>query len=189
MPGTAARARRYHIPDPEAEALARACDTPGCGGLGAFRAPKARDRLGDYWWFCLEHVREYNRAWDYYKGMTPAQIEAELRRDSTWQRPSWPLGRLGAVEEAIADPLGLLARRRARPEPRGDEAPAELRRPLAVLSLGWPVAREDVKSRYKALAKRYHPDRHGGAREAEERLKEINAAYAALMRALRPGRR
>ncbi|WP_114376237.1 J domain-containing protein [Elioraea thermophila] len=186
MRSTAARTRRYYVPDPRAEAEPRVCDSPGCTEPGAFRAPKSREALDQYWWFCLEHVREYNRAWDYYKGMTPAQIEAELRRDTTWRRPSWPLGRLGALDEALADPLGLLARRRTRPTPPAEEAPPALRRPLAVLGLGWPVAREDVKKRYKALALAHHPDRHGGSPEAEEKLKEINAAYAAVMRALKP---
>jgi curved DNA-binding protein CbpA len=37
-----------------------------------------------------------------------------------------------------------------------------------------------VKSRYKELAKRHHPDANGGSRDAEERLKTINLAYAAV---------
>jgi hypothetical protein len=179
------RARRFDAQAAaEAAAAGRACDHPGCPGLGAHRAPKSRARLTDYWWFCLDHVREYNRAWDYYKGMTPGQIEAEMRRDTTWQRPSWPLGSLGLSDEALADPLGLLARRKLRPAPRRDEAPAELRGPLGALGLVWPVTREDVKSRYKTLVKLHHPDAHGGDKAAEERIKDINAAYAALVRGL-----
>jgi DnaJ-domain-containing protein 1 len=138
-------------------------------------------QLSDYWWFCLDHVRAYNAAWDFYKGMTPGQIEAELRADSSWQRPSWPLGHLGArLEEAIAgDPLHVLdaAGLRAR---RASEVPSEMREPLAALGLSWPVTMEEVKSRYKELAKRHHPDANNGDRAAEERLKTINLAYAAL---------
>jgi curved DNA-binding protein CbpA len=39
---------------------------------------------------------------------------------------------------------------------------------------------DDVKTRYKELAKRHHPDANGGDRAAEERLKSINLAYAAV---------
>ena len=39
---------------------------------------------------------------------------------------------------------------------------------------------DEVKTRYKELAKRHHPDANGGDRAAEERLKTINLAYAAL---------
>lgn len=183
MRHAAPRPRRFSAQaEAEARAAGRSCDHPGCSGLGAYRAPKSRRALTDYWWFCLEHVRAYNQAWDYYKGMSPAEIEAELRRDTIWQRPSWPLGSLGRAADRFADPLGLLVRRR--PTRRPDEAPAELRGPLGALGLAWPVTREDVKSRYKALVKLHHPDAHGGDKAAEERFKAINAAYAALVRGL-----
>ena len=58
--------------------------------------------------------------------------------------------------------------------------PAELREPLATLGLPWPTTLDAVKSRYKELAKRHHPDANGGSRDAEERLKTINLAYAAV---------
>ena len=48
---------------------------PGCGAQGEYRAPKSRQNLHEYWWFCLEHVRAYNSSWDYYKGMSPAEFE------------------------------------------------------------------------------------------------------------------
>ncbi len=159
---------------------------PGCTAQGEYRAPKSRSNLNEYWWFCLEHVRAYNAAWDYYKGMSPGEIEVELRRDSAWQRPSWPLGSLGASawEDALArDPLGLLEAgrlRRGAATPAADQAPAELREPLATLGLSWPVTIAAVKTRYKELAKRHHPDANGGDPAAEERIKTINLAYAAL---------
>ena len=159
---------------------------PGCGEQGEYRAPKSRRNLRDYWWFCLEHVRAYNGAWDYCKGMSPGEIEAELRSDTSWQRPSWPLGRLGTAanweEELLHDPLRLLATGKIRrgASRRAGDTPAELREPLATLGLSWPTTLDAVKTRYKELAKRHHPDANGGSREAEERLKTINLAYATL---------
>jgi hypothetical protein len=159
---------------------------PGCEALGEYRAPKSRRNLGDYWWFCLEHVRAYNSTWDYYKGMSPGEIEAQLRADTAWQRPSWPLGRLGSTsawdEALVRDPLHLLnAGRVNRGSSRTPEqTPPELREPLATLGLSWPTTLEAVKTRYKELAKRHHPDANGGDRAAEERLKTINLAYAAV---------
>ena len=177
---------RAYAPDPDAPG--RCCDVPGCGAPGEYRAPKSRQSLREYWWFCLDHVRGYNAAWDFYKGMTPSQIEAEMRADTHWQRPTWPLGHLGArLDEAIRrDPLhvlnaGLGGMRRRRREPEeAAAAPAELREPLATLGLAWPVTLADLKSRYKQLAKLHHPDANNGDRAAEERLKTINLAYAAL---------
>lgn len=158
---------------------------PGCGAQGDYRAPKSRQNLQDYWWFCLEHVRAYNGSWDYYKGMSAAQIEAEMRRDTSWQRPSWPLGRLGSYhaweDDLLRDPLQLLSSRRGRGKAASlDRAPSELREPLATLGLSWPTTLDAVKLRYKELAKRHHPDANGGSRESEEQLKTINLAYAAV---------
>ena len=86
---------------------------PGCGAQGEYRAPKSRQNLHEYWWFCLEHVRAYNGSWDFYKGMSPGQIKAQLRADTAWQRPSWPLGRLGNYHawegEHLRDPLHVLS--------------------------------------------------------------------------------
>ena len=69
------------------------CDHPDCLAEGRFRAPKSRHRLNEYYWFCLDHVRDYNRSWDYYAGMAPGEIEDHIREDTVWQRPSWPMGK------------------------------------------------------------------------------------------------
>jgi len=180
---TRGRRRRYFAPDPEAPG--RSCDMAGCPLPGEYRAPKSRHNLRDYWWFCLEHVRAYNRAWDYYRGMSPAEIEREIRADTAWQRPTWPLGggrfgvRLDDIEQARADPLGALGGR-ANPASASPRLPPALREALRELDLGWPVSAEEAKQRYKALAKRHHPDVAGGDAAAAERFKRINGAYSTL---------
>lgn len=184
------RSDRIALSEPDGpEAPVRACEHPGCALAGEYRAPRDRARLNDYRWFCLDHVRAYNRAWDYYKGMGPAEIESELRSDSGWQRPTWPLGRLGGFNpfesEYLRDPLGVLRdtplhKARREPPRRRDEPPPELRAALDLLGLAWPVDPAAMRARYKDLAKRYHPDATGGDREAEEKLKDINRAYSLL---------
>jgi hypothetical protein len=174
---------RAYAPDPAAPA-GRACEHPGCLAAGEYRAPRSRLSLNEYYWFCLEHVRAYNASWDFYKGMSAAQIEAALRADTSWQRPSWPLGRIGdladRVEAAVMrDPLGMLAGERTRKR-QPIEVPTELREPLAILGLSWPISMDELRTRYKLLAKRHHPDANNGDRCAEEKLKDINLAYATV---------
>ena len=175
------RARAF-APDPAAPG--RSCDMPSCTNAGEYRAPKSRTSLNDYHWFCLEHVRAYNANWDFYKGMTPAQIEAQTRSDTGWQRPTWPLGSLGkqqAIDEAMArDPFNILHSARGKSRPAQPSLPSDLREPMLTLGLVWPVSLDTVKARYKELAKRHHPDANGGDRASEERLKTINIAYAAV---------
>lgn len=179
------------------------CDHPACAAEGLYRAPKSPQRLNEYYRFCLDHVREYNRAWDYCAGWNAADIEAETRRALCWDRPTWRLGEwttdsLGrpqrpkngrnayGVNVAFDDVFGIFSEGesgdgpRHRKNPPRPKAPAAERKALHTLGLDseadWPA----IKARYKRLAKRFHPDANGGDRQAEERLKEINLAYSAL---------
>ncbi|WP_428667743.1 J domain-containing protein [Reyranella sp.] len=168
-----------------AHAFQRVCEAPGCRLQGEYRAPFARDRLDQHRWFCLEHVRDYNKKWDYFAGLDASEIERHIRADTTWRRPVWPLGGRRNGGPQIHDPLGLReeAGLDEKPPPRMDGSeqltPAE-RNAMGVLELSWPTTLADVKSRYKELVKIHHPDANGGAREAEEKLKEINVAYSTL---------
>jgi DnaJ domain len=176
-----------------AEAPARLCDHPGCIACGDFRAPKSRLDLHDYYWFCLEHVRAYNSAWNYYAGMSDNEIEAEIRHDTVWQRPSWRLGdRHGpGYSERIRDHFGVFSggaesahdggrRNSERGHDPARRALSAREQALAVFEIEPPFTLVRLKARYKTLVKLHHPDAHGGDKAAEERLKIINQAYATL---------
>ena len=99
----------------------------------------------------------------------------------------WPLGarRSGNGQPHINDPFGLAddAGLGEKPPPLNDgseQLTSAERNALDVLELSWPLTQAAVKSRYKELVKIHHPDANGGARAAEEKLKEINAAYSTL---------
>jgi len=167
----------------------RLCDHPGCEAGGEFRAPRSRLELNHYYWFCLEHVRGYNAAWNYYAGMSEIEIEAEIRRDTVWQRPSWKLGqRHGPAYEArINDPLGLYGKDGQQQRRNGKHGPDVTSRAasareqaLAVFEIDLPFTQTGLKARYKVLVKLHHPDSHGGDKDAEEKLKIINQAYTTL---------
>jgi DnaJ-domain-containing protein 1 len=171
----------------------RLCDHPGCIAGGDFRAPKSRLELHDYYWFCLEHVRAYNSAWNYYAGMSEREIEAEIRHDTVWQRPSWKLGvRHGpAHADRIRDYFGVFSdgsnNGRSGGRRNGDGIGDAARRvlsareqALAVFEIEPPFTLVRLKARYKALVKLHHPDSHGGDKAAEEKLKIINQAFATL---------
>jgi DnaJ-domain-containing protein 1 len=186
----------------------RGCDVPGCKDLGEYRAPKARNKLDQHYWFCLEHVRQYNAAWDYYAGMSIDEIEAHRRADQTWRRPSWPMGGQKPSHKIrfdLFDGMGILddievaganrvngggrAKGNSRDGGAGRAASAVVeaaRRALAVLDLDPPVEFAAIKARYKELVKRHHPDANGGDKSAEERLKVINEAFTVLKGFYRP---
>jgi DnaJ domain len=171
----------------------RLCDHPGCEAGGEFRAPRSRIELNSYYWFCLDHVRAYNAAWNYYAGMSEREIEDEIRRDTVWQRPSWKLGqRHGPAYEArMRDPFDLYSGKDRKSgngnghgRTQGADASARVasarEQALAVFDMDPPFTQTTLKARYKVLVKMHHPDAHGGDKEAEEKLKIINQAYTTL---------
>lgn len=193
------RTQRIYEPGRK-EAPVRPCDHPDCAEPGEFRAPKSRDRLNDYHWFCLDHVREYNKAWNYYAGMSVDQVEAETRQDMYWQRPTWPLGarsggyrRFARGTTSIHDGFGFftengeteeLHRRNGHAHAAGFHPSSPEARAMDIMDLDAPLTLTVLKARYKELAKKHHPDANGGDKLAEERLKEINEAYSTLKKAL-----
>ena len=55
-----------------------------------------------------------------------------------------------------------------------------MRDPYEVLGVNRDASDEDIKKAYRKLAKQYHPDVNPGDKTAEEKMKEINAAYDAI---------
>ena len=170
-----------------AAAATRLCDHPGCASGGEYRAPRSRFALDTFFWFCLDHVRLYNAQWNYYAGMSASQIEAEIRNDTVWQRPTWPLGgRAGLRFGTRVRDFGLFGfEDEETGHERRDGAAAkrpltEQERALAIFDLALPLTLVSLKARYKTLVKLHHPDAHGGDKAAEERLKVINQAYSTL---------
>lgn len=175
---------------------ARHCDHPDCRAEGLYRAPRSPSDLNSYYWFCLEHVQAYNRSWDFCKGMDVDAIESMVRSDTTWQRPTWPLGRQDGFvifdsgpgsSAGVRDPFRLFqtgARRKPEAKrPKGPEAKA-----LTVLGLEPGYTEFSLKRRYKELARRHHPDTNNGDKAAEERFKEITQAYKILLDRLKAAR-
>ena len=165
----------------------RRCAADGCLQEGNYPAPKSRSALRDYLWFCLEHVREYNKSWNYYKGLQGAALEAEIRRATTWERPSWKFATGQLSDGAFADPLGLFDFDKRDPSKPGRLLSAEERAAWDTLKLSPVDDLAIVKKQYKQLVKENHPDKNGGDARAEERLKEINLAFSLIQKNLTKG--
>ncbi len=185
------RQARGGLEDAQREHAFRACDHPDCAGEGLHRAPRSRKMLDDYYWFCLEHARSYNAAWDYFAGMSQSEIDDFRRADVTWHRPTWPVGPRTRVRhllngEGIRDLFGVFGDGGANGAERDRCAavalPAGERDALATMNLGLTATPADIKSRFKDLVKRNHPDVNGGDKAAEERLKVVISAYRTLRR-------
>lgn len=167
--------------------------------MGEFRAPGRRangsDGPGDWRWFCLEHVREFNAGYDWFDGMSAAEIIDAQSPIAGWRTETRAFRPDAGVDGVprwadYADPLDAIAARargiRARAEGRAREAAMTVRfsldeaRALEVMGLGSDTDRTRLRRRYSELVRRYHPDRNGGDRRHEARLTEVVDAYQLL---------
>ena len=162
----------------------RICEAADCQEHGAFPAPRDREALRDYRYFCLEHVREYNKRWNYFSGMQGAALEQAIRDASTWERPSWKFGTSGKTTirpDDLDDIFGFFDDDvTSTKDAMMDQLDPEERKAWALFGLDPTPDANKVKKRYKELVKIHHPDRHNGDPKAEEKLKEINLAYSCL---------
>lgn len=178
------------------ESQGRLCQWPGCDRPGEFRAPGPRDAgfdgPGDYRWFCLDHVREFNTGYDWFEGMSAEEILRAQSPIHGWDRQTRAFSPTAGIDAAprwadFADPLEAIgARAKARrPAERADGrvvTPDE-RRALEVLDLPLDADRRALRQRYSELVHRLHPDRNGGDRSHEVRLQRVIDAYQLLRKA------
>jgi hypothetical protein len=168
------------------ETSQKVCEHPGCEEAGKYRAPKAPDVLDDYYWFCKDHVREYNQKWSFFDGKTEAEMNAQQSEDKVWERKTKPLGDPEARAWArlgIDDPHQVLGQNATRnPGKTGNGAttkrlPATERRAIEILEAKDSWTKAEVRKSYKALIKVLHPDMNGGDRSQEEQLQLVVWAW------------
>ena len=188
---------RFHGRNPD---KGRRCDAPGCPEPGEFRAPGPRqsgfDGPGDYRWYCLDHVRQFNAGYNWFTGMSSDEILAAQHPVHGWDRQTRAFSPTAGIDGAprwadFADPFEAISgRARARandlkPAQRDDGrfVTLEERRALSTLGLPLDADRRALRMRYTDLVRTLHPDRNGGDRSYEARLQLVIEAYQLLRKA------
>lgn len=194
------RTRRKREQDPVAEAPT--CTWDGCNKPGAHRAPVGRNAEGQFFLFCFEHVKEYNKGYNYFSGLSDGEIARYQKEAITGHRPTWTVGvnkdakhaplhattRSGSAGSFhhVKDPFGFV---------RGGEAGARVAQPVVrklktleakafdTMGLAVGATAPEIKTRYKELVKKHHPDANGGDRGSEERFRAVIQAYQLLKQA------
>ena len=174
------------------EETAPTCEWEGCAKPGLHRAPAGRDREGQYRHFCVDHVREYNKNYNYFSGLKEEAI-AKFQREqqATGGRPTWKMGdaqRTSQVFSTMRSGSSASLNRARAGYAAGGPKPASRRRKLKTLEskaldtleLSHEATGDEIKTAYKALVKRHHPDANGGDRASEERFRDVIKAYQIL---------
>lgn len=189
---------RVRIRSDQAEDQSRSgprCQHKGCQEAGLHRAPLGRHHEGKYVFFCLPHVQEYNKSYNYFSGMTDEAVAAFQKEAITGHRPTWTIGvkakgngpgaDAAGAAGAAHDPMGMFRETaRTRRATAAEEAKSKYGRlalkALETLHLDEKATPEVIRAKYKSWVKSLHPDANNGDRSREEKLREIIRAYNTL---------
>ena len=165
------------------------CDIDGCDGDGEFKAPKDRG-LNVYHHLCKAHITDYNRAWNFFDGMADQDVQAHVYASLFGDRPTWKYTAYGDLEDKLREQASGFRNddHRARVEEEKERRRREkLINPqtpegeaMQIMGLTPPLDMAQLKTQYKTLAKKHHPDTNRDDPDAEEKLKDINMAYTVL---------
>jgi hypothetical protein len=164
------------------------CDWPDCPRPGRHKAPMGRGNEGKFYNYCTQHVQEYNKSYNYFAGMKDDEMAEFQKNSRLGDRPTWKLGQnatfsASSVRRKAAqmrdDPFGVNPGGAKQPgrHTSGRALRATEIKALQTLGLDDNATGEEVKTRYKTLVKRLHPDANGGSRANEDTLKAVIQAY------------
>lgn len=164
----------------------RVCEHEGCAEPGLYPAPKSRQNLREYYYFCLDHVREYNRCWNFFEGYTTEQIYRQQSEDAGWARPTWPSWQynednLRAAAEKLYGMKDQDTSRNRKKKPHKAKQVITEDDARTVLGVEPMADEKEIKIKYRKLVKKYHPDVNKD-KNAEEQFKLVSQAYNILKR-------
>jgi hypothetical protein len=137
------------------------------------------ENLDNYQWFCLEHIKEFNKSWNYHNKMNSDEIENEIRYDTIWRRPTKSFGSGGKFYNFTinGEEMGSFEN----PNIKQSGPSNKLLWSLSKLNLDIKTDLNLIKKRYKELAKMHHPDIKGNSKNSIEKFREIVEAYNYLL--------
>jgi len=147
------------------------CQWDSCDEIAVHKAPKGRAQEGSYYNLCLKHVREYNKSYNYFEGMSQSDLSKYQKNAMLGNRPTWKLG----VDNK--DQLGNFSAEDILKRIKNNRINDYSDKESLVQNNS---SSDEIKNRYKLLVKRHHPDLQGGKETTDEKLIEIIKSYRYL---------
>ncbi len=161
------------------------CDHKSCKKIGSYKAPIEKDNSKKFKWLCLDHIKEFNRNWDYFKGMSDQEVCEFLKSDMTWHKPTQSFNSpnnffsilwkntLNEVGGILSNGHGKYIKTIINFSNKDIEA-------FKIIELEVGTKWEKIQNQFKKLVKKYHPDMNAGNKKFEEKLKIVTLAYTQL---------
>ena len=159
------------------------CDWNNCDKKGEYKAPIEKDNSKNYRLLCLKHIKEFNKNWNYFSGMSDNEIYNFLKSDLTWHKPTMSfsssdnffkvLWNNALNEEKFNNKFLMNGNSKLNFDQNDMKA-------FGILGISVGLKWEKVQEKFKKLVKKFHPDMNAGNKKFEDKLKVITLAYTQL---------
>jgi hypothetical protein len=161
------------------------CDYKNCKKIAKHKAPIEKDNSKKFRWLCLDHIKEFNQRWDYFKGMSDHEIYNFLKSDMTWHKPTQSFNSpdnffnilwkntLNEGKNILNSEYGKKIKTKINFSNKDIGA-------FKIIGLEVGTKWDIIQNQFKKLVKKYHPDMNAGDKKFEEKLKIVTLAYTQL---------
>ena len=161
------------------------CEWDNCKEIGKFKAPAEKDNIRNFKWLCKEHIKLFNKNWNYFEGMTQSEIENFLKSDLTWHRPTQKFGSEDNFfnilwNHALSDKFKIFEKENSYQQNMNRNLCEKDKDAFKIMGLKFNADWASVQKKFKTLVKKFHPDKNAGSKEYEDKLKKITMAYSHL---------
>ena len=160
------------------------CDEVNCEKIGEYLAPKSPNSSEKYI-FCLEHIKLYNKRWNYFAGKSQQEIYEFQKNDFFEGKPTRPFSKNGSASKIkfqfkfYFDKQNMKFKKKDKTQENNIRSKLndKIESSLTILGLEADVTEDQLKKKYKSLVKKYHPDVKNNLSNKEIKMKNINKAY------------
>ena len=160
------------------------CDWENCDEIGSYKAPVEKDNSKKYRLLCLEHIKVFNKKWNYFSNMSDQEVEFFIKSDLTWHKATKSFGSSDNFfnilwNNALEDKLNIFKSENFK-EYKKTQLSTKDRDALDVMELKYDVKWGEIQKQFKTLVKKFHPDKNQGSKKFEDKLIKITLAYSQL---------
>jgi len=161
------------------------CDYKNCKKIAKHKAPIEKDNSKKFRWLCLDHIKEFNQKWDYFKGMSDHEIYNFLKSDMTWHKPTQSFNSPDSFfnilwKNTLNEGKNILNAKYGKKIKTKINFSNKDREAFKIIELEVGVKWDIIQNQFKKLVKKYHPDMNAGNKKFEEKLKIVTLAYTQL---------
>jgi len=161
------------------------CEWKNCKEFGTYKAPAEKDNSKNFKLLCKEHIKMFNKNWDYFDGMSQEEIKIFLKSDLTWHKPTQKFASSDNFfnilwNNALSDKFKFFKQEKMKNDFTIRKLSEKDKDAFRIMELELNADWSIIQKKFKTLVKKFHPDRNAGNKRFEDKLKKITLAYSHL---------